>query len=273
MAKTAPQTPAVPDEPPVEINFTREYGNPHPGLISLGAAWIGAAMFNKRGAYEYEIFGASTGRTIKGILIGTLAVPTLTIILSYFLFMMSGDGNIFISIAILTAGIANLIFSIIPLGLVVVFSFYLYSTIMYAIAHLLGSKTSYTVHGQLLSISISASTLLISIMYFISMAIILALSDVAISESFSLLDILELGGVVSYILTAGTTGTVLYSLAMQFHAVRVAHRFSEARCAAALGISLLIFLIVEAIFIFILAALWVSLLESLLSGATILLFP
>lgn len=188
------------------------------GLITLGAAWIAAIAFNKRGAYEYEIFSASAGRSVTGIVVGGVAIPLIVIILTGLLFATSNASNLLVLATSLATSSVALVCSGLSIAVGIVISFYLWAAGLYLIAWILGGKASFVIHAQLLSVAFSASSLLSTTLAIIGGAVLVALEELTPGGSGS--------STVPYLMLLLSAMGVLYSLAMNGQAVSVAHRFS-----------------------------------------------
>ena len=208
---------APPSTAPEEVQLAPDYDTQQGGLITLIAAWIAALAFNKRGAYEYEIFSASTGRTITGVIIGGVAIPLLVILLTGLLFATANLDDMLALVTSVVTSITMLFIGGIAAALLLLLNFYLWTSVLYLVAWLLGGKASFTVHAQLLSIAYSAATLLSLTLMMIGGALLAILS-----EGPSPLG--ELIGPIGIIFLSLTSG--VYSLAIHGQALSVAHRFS-----------------------------------------------
>lgn len=213
--------PAAPDLPTGEdVQFVPDIDTQPQGLLTLVAAWIAAIAFNKRGAYEYEIFSASMGRTVVGVIVGGVAIPLLGGILTALLFAASNLDNILVFAASVGASTAALACGGLAAAVFLVINFYLWAAGVYVVAWLLGGKASFVVHAQLLSVAYSASTLLILILAIIGGAILSVLGQSASADSPA----------VALVATAGPLSLAflggIYALAIVGQAISVAHRFS-----------------------------------------------
>ena len=220
MVKAEPGPPSLELESE-EIQFVEEYDTRPQGLLTLGAAWIAAVVFNKRGAYEYEIFSASPRRTVTGIVIGGIAVPFLIILLVGLLLAIASAGDTLSLLTSMALTPTMLVCTGLPAAIGLVFQFYLWAAGLYLIAWLLGGKASFVVHAQLLSVAYSATSLLNSFLLIIGGALFVALVELA-PQGVELLS--GMAGVAAVALLTVIAG--IYSLSIHGQAVSVAHRFS-----------------------------------------------
>jgi hypothetical protein len=204
-------------EPPDEVQFVRDFDTRPQGLMSLIASWIAALSFNRRGAYEHEVYSASAGRTIGGIVLGGVIIPLLVSLVAGLLLASSISPN---WLAILPP-LAATPFVVIPAVVALIIQFYLWVGGLYVVAWAFGGKASFTVHTHLVSVAYAASSLLGSFAFLVGGAILVALVDVPTSGNLSGVGLAALIGpaVLGLIIT-------LYALAMHGQALSAAHRFS-----------------------------------------------
>ena len=204
------------DSEPGEVVLAEEYSDRPKGLLTIGAAWMAALTLNKRGAYEHEVFGASTWRTIVGLVVGSIMIPAIVFVLIGVILTASNTGDLLGMLASLVGTPVLLVCWGVPAAIGIIIQFYLWSFGIFLIARLVGGKGSFVVHSQLLSIAYSASTLLGSLLGMVGSAIFVILADIA--PEVSLLGLL-LAGLFGF-------GIAAYSLLMNGQALSVAHRFS-----------------------------------------------
>jgi hypothetical protein len=222
MAIEPDPAPPVVVAPPVieEIQPEPDIDTRPQGSLTLVAAWIAAIAFNKRGAYEYEIFSASVGRTTLGVIIGGVAIPLVGGVLALLLFAASSLDNILALVAVMGTGAAASVIVGLAVAVMLGVNFYLWAAGLYLVAWLMGGKASFIVHSQLLSIAYSASTLLVMFLVIIGGAI-LSLLGQSLTDASTALNLVGVLGPVALVAIGG-----IYSLAMVGQAISVAHRFS-----------------------------------------------
>lgn len=236
-----------PDEEVDEVTFKTEFDTRPLGILSLGAAWIAAVALNKRGAYEYEVFGATTGRTIAGIVIGAVAIPALFILMVGLLLATSSASEPLVMITSLAATPLVLILWAVAGAIGVIVHFYTWSGANYLVAWALGGKGSFLVHSQLLSIAYSASTLTGTILLAISSALIDALVEFSPSGTVGAMGLLSIILMLLLCLLVG-----IYSILMQGQAISVAHRISWGGGIGSVVISSLLYGLVSILLAFLL---------------------
>jgi hypothetical protein len=206
-----------PSVEPAEVQFVRDYETRPQGLMSLIASWIAALAFNRRGAYEYEIFSASAGRTVGGIVLGGVIIPLLIGLVPAILLISSLSPNWLAVLPTLAA--APLV--IIPSAIALIIQFYLWAGGLYLVSWVVGGKASFAVHTHLLSIAYAAASLLTSLAALVGGALVAALVELPATGDLSAMGMATLVGpaVVGLVIA-------LYILAMQGQALSTAHRFS-----------------------------------------------
>jgi hypothetical protein len=236
---TGPPPPILsqPVAPPEEVQFVPELDTRPQGLLTLVAAWIAAIAFNRRGAYEYEIFSASVGRTVTGVVIGGIAIPLLGGLLTALIAAAGSVDNMLALVANLGTSVTLLACGGAAGAVGVVLSFYLWVAGLYLIAWLLGGKASFLVHAQLLSVAYAASSLLTFTLLIIGGTLWAFLIESSPAAG--------LGGTLGLALL-GIIGA-LYTLAMNSQAVAVAHRFSWLGGVGTILLTALIFGLLSAI--------------------------
>jgi hypothetical protein len=205
-----------PVSPPEEVQFVQEMDTPPQGLLTLVAAWAAALAFSRRGGYEYEIFSASVGRTVIGVVIGGVAIPLVGGLLLVLFAAAANLDNMLTLAASLGEDITLLVFGGAAGAVGMVLGFYLWATVLYVIAWLLGGKASFIVHSQLLSVAYAASSLLTFTLMIIGGAAWAFLVDPGPTAG--------LAGRLG-LAFLGLIGAI-YTLSMNGQAVSVAHRFS-----------------------------------------------
>jgi hypothetical protein len=200
-----------------EVHFVRDYEARPQGLMSLIASWIAALSFNRRGAYEYEIFSSSAGRTIGGIVLGGVIIPLLIGLVTVILLVSSISPN---WLAILPP-LAATPFVVIPSIIALIVQFYLWAGGLYLVSWVMGGKASFTTHTHLLSIAYAAASLLASFTALVGGALLVALVELPAAGDLSAVPVLALVGPVVLGLMVALT-----ALAMHGQALAVAHRFS-----------------------------------------------
>jgi hypothetical protein len=208
---------AVEVEAPDEVRFVRDFDTRPQGLMSLIASWIAALSFNRRGAYEHEVFSASAGRTVGGIILGGVIIPFLISLVAGILLASSISLN---WLAILPP-LAATPFVAIPAVIALIVQFYLWAGGLYLVAWAFGGKASFAVHTHLVSVAYAASGLLGSFAFLVGGAILVAMVDVRASGDPSGLGPLALIGPAALGLIIA-----LYTGAMHGQALSAAHRFS-----------------------------------------------
>jgi hypothetical protein len=238
---TSPPPPIIsqPVSPPEEVQFVQELDTRPQGLLTLVAAWIAAIAFNRRGAYEYEIFSASVGRTVIGVVIGGVAVPLLGGLLIALFAAAANIDSMLALAASLGENVALLAVGGAAGAVGVILSFYLWVTGLYLIAWLLGGKASFLVHTQLLSVAYAASSLLTFTLMIVSGALWAFLVESSPTAGIAGALGLALLGIIG----------VVYTVAMNGQAVSVAHRFSWVGGVGTVLLTALIFGLVSAILI------------------------
>lgn len=208
---------AFEEEPPDEVRFVGDFDARPQGLASLVASWIAALSFNRRGAYEHEVFSASAGRTIGGIVLGGVIIPFLISLVTAIVLASSISPN---WLAILPT-LAATPFVAIPAVLALIIQFYLWSGVLYVVAWAFGGKASFAVHTHLLSVAYAAASLLGSFVFLVGGALLAALVELPAPGD------LAGTGLIAFIGPA-VLGLVvaLYTLAMHGQALSAAHRFS-----------------------------------------------
>jgi hypothetical protein len=219
-------------EAPEEVRFVRDFDTRPQGLMSLIASWIAALSFNRRGAYEHEVFSASAGRTVGGIVLGGVVIPFVVILVAGILLASS----ISPSWLEVLPPLAATPFVIITAGIALIIQFYLWAGGLYLVAWAFGGKASFAVHTHLVSIAYVASGLLGSFAFLVSGSILMALVDVPASGDLS-------GVGLGAMIGPAALGLIiaLYAVAMHGQALSAAHRFSWLRGVGVLAISALFY--------------------------------
>jgi hypothetical protein len=202
--------------------------------MSLFASWIAALSFNRQGAYEHEIFSASAGRTVGGVVLGGVILPLLIVLVSGILLASSTSAN---WLAILPT-LAATPFVVIPAIFGLIIQFYLWAGGLYLVAWAMGGKASFSVHAQLLSIAYAASSLLGSFAFLVGGAVLAAL--IKPSEPGN-----PLGMGIIWLAGLAVLGLIVavYTLAMHGQALSVAHRFSWLGGIGVLLVSALVYVL------------------------------
>ncbi|MBN1316464.1 MAG: YIP1 family protein [Anaerolineales bacterium] len=263
----------IPPEPeeenePGEVSFETEFDSRPLGILTLGAAWIAAISLNKRGAYEYEVFSPSAGRTITGIVIGVVAIPSLVIFMAGLLLTSSRAANTMDMITSLATTPFLLIAWSLAGAVGAIVHFYSWSAINYVIAWVLGGKGSFLVHSQLLSIAFSAGSLAGSILMAINGSLVAVLVELAPENM--IIRIILLSAFLTIVLNLLVS---IYSSIMQAQALSVAHRFSWGTGIGTMFLSSLIFGLLAVLFIFFILSLTNFTLGNLINGSDLFLTP
>jgi hypothetical protein len=231
-APTVPGT--LEADEPDHVRFVSDYDSRPQGLMSLFASWIAALSFNRRGAYEHEIFSASAGRTVGGIVLGGVILPLLIVLISGIVLASSTSPN---WLAILPT-VAATPFVVIPAIFGLIIHFYLWTGGLYLVAWAMGGKASFSVHAQLLSIAYAASSLLGSFAFLVGGAVLAALIEPPNPGSPLGTGIIWLAGLAGLSLIVA-----VYTLAMHGQALSVAHRFSWLGGIGVLLVSALVYVL------------------------------
>lgn len=241
------QAPTVMEEEISEVRFVKDFDTRPQGLMSLIASWVAALSFNRRGAYEQEIFSASAGRTVGGIILGGVIIPVLLSLVAGILLASSVTPN---WLAILPP-LAATPFVAIPAVIALIIQFYLWAGGLYLVAWAFGGKASFTVHTHLVSVAYAASSLLGSFAFLVGGAILIAVVDLPASGDLSHVGLMALIGPALLGLVIA-----LYTAAMHGQAVSAAHRFSWLGGVGILALSTLLYglLITLAVLLFFLLA-------------------
>jgi hypothetical protein len=242
-AESESPAPAAMEDETSEVRFVKDFDTRPQGLMSLIASWIAALSFNRRGAYEQEIFSASAGRTVGGIILGGVIIPLLISIIAGILLAASMSPN---WLAILPS-LAATPFVVIAAVIALIIQFYLWAGGLYLIAWAFGGKASFTIHTHLVSVAYAASSLLGSFAFLVGGAILIALVDLPAST--------DLAGVGrAALIGPALLGLLiaLYSASMHGQALSAAHRFSWLGGVGILVLSTLLYglLIVLAVLLF-----------------------
>jgi hypothetical protein len=212
---TAP--PAIEEEAVYEVRFGSDYDTRPQGLMSLVASWIAALSFNRHGAYEHEVFSASAGRTVGGIILGGVIIPFLVGLVATVLLVSSMSPDWFSILPTLAA----VPFVAVAAILALIIQFYVWAGSLYVVSWAIGGKASFAVHTHLLSVAYAAASLLGSFAFLVGGALLAALVEIPAGVD------LAGAGLVSVIGPAVLGLLVsLYALAMHGQALATAHRIS-----------------------------------------------
>jgi len=209
----------APAAEPEEVVLVAEYDTRPQGLSTLFAAWMAALTFNGRGAYEYEIFSASVGRTVWGLVLGGVIIPLSVGTLAAALVTVSLAANPLAMITSLTATPLIFVCGGLAAGVAVVVQFYLWATLVYGVTWLLGGRASFVVHAQLLSVAYAAGSLVGGFLAGVGSLIWSVMVGPRVDQLPMNLVAL-VGTVLIGLMAAG------YALAMYGQALAVAHRLS-----------------------------------------------